>query len=178
MLGLAKDMSASVQGLVDLFASNSIYQWASSGVTTDTNNGSFEVLANSDFHTPGKGYFVIRELDATLPDLSIHPETSGPTLAVELSPGWNIISNPYDSHINLSDVQVQRDNDLPVDWAEACTNRWLTNSIYTYLGSDWGSSYTFESAGGSPEATLIPWTGYWIYVIRNDADYRLIFTQP
>jgi hypothetical protein len=78
----------------------------------------------------------------------------------------------------LSDVEVQRDTDLPVTWAEACTKRWLTNSIYTYLGSDWGSAYSFESAGGDPEATLTPWVGYWVYMIRNDADYKLIFTKP
>jgi hypothetical protein len=126
----------------------------------------------------GKGYFVIRELNATLPDLSIYPETSLSTVAVDLSPGWNIISNPYGSHFKLSDIQVQRGTDPIVTWAEACTNRWLTNSIYSYLGSDWGSSYTFESAGGDPEATMIPWIGYWVYVIRNDANYKLIFSQP
>jgi hypothetical protein len=179
MLGLAKDMTATGQGLVELFGSDSIYQWVSDGVTTDTNNGSFEALDDTSFPTGGKGYFVVnRELNATLPDLSVHPDTPTSAVAVDLSPGWNIISNPYGSHIKLSDVLVQRDTEPTVTWAEACTNRWLTNSIYTYLGSDWGSSYTFESVGGEPEAALTPWIGYWIYVIRNDADYKLIFTKP
>jgi hypothetical protein len=178
MVGLAKDVAASGLGLVDLVGSNSVYEWVSNGVTTDTNNGTFAALDNTDFSMPGKGYFVIRDLNATLPDLLDYPEASSPTAAVDLSPGWNIISNPYGGQIRLSDVEVQRDTDLPVTWAEACTKRWLTNSIYTYLGSDWGSAYSFESAGGDPEATLTPWVGYWVYMIRNDADYKLIFTKP
>jgi hypothetical protein len=178
MLGIAKDMRDAGVGPADLFAGNPAFQWVSNGLTTDTNHGSFAALDNGGFQTLGKGYFVIRDLNATLPDLSGYPETSAATVAVDLRPGWNIIGNPYGGNIGLGDVRVQRNAEAPLSWAEACTNRWLTNSIYSYLGSDWGSSYSFDSVGGDPEATLTPWVGYWIYLIRDDADYKLIFTKP
>jgi len=176
MLGIARD-TAGGQG-PELFASSSIYQWTSNGVTTDVNNGFFEELAGTASPDNGRGYFVIREENATLPDLTGNPEIADSSTMVDLSPGWNIISNPYNSHIQLKDVLVQRGNEQPVSWAQACGNKWLINSIYTYLGSDWGSSYAFESVGGDPEATLTPWIGYWVYVIRDDASYRLIINQP
>ncbi|MCK4837827.1 MAG: NHL repeat-containing protein [Desulfobulbaceae bacterium] len=178
MVGLAKDMTDSSLDLVELFGSNSIYRWVSSGLTTNANNGSYEAVDNPAALTPGTSYFVVSAPNATLPDLSTYPETTAPTVTIDLNPGWNMISNLYGSHLKLSGTQVQRGNDPAITWAEACTNKWLTNSIYTYLGSDWGSSYTFESAGGVPEATLTPWTGYWIYLNRNDASYKMIFTRP
>lgn len=178
MLGIAKDMRDTGVGPADLFGGNPAFQWVSNGLTTDTNHGSFAALDNGGFQTLGKGYFVIRDLNATLPDLRGYPETSAATVTVDLRPGWNIIGNPYGGNIGLGDVRVQRGAEAPLSWAEACTNRWLTNSIYSYLGSDWGSSYTFASVGGEPEATLTPWVGYWIYLIRDDADYKLLFTKP
>ena len=74
----------------------------------------------------------------------------------------------------LSDLQVQRGAETPVAWTTAAANGWIYNAFYYYNGSDWGGTYGFESAGGSPDATLVPWSGYWIYVNKDDAAYNLV----
>lgn len=177
MVGLAKDMTESGQGLLTLLNNSPAKTWVSTGVSTDTNNGSFNDLDNGYAFVLGEGYFVSRT-NPTLLDLNAEPETTAPTVPLDLQPGWNMISNPYGGHLLLSSLQVQRDTEPPATWDQACTNNWLTNSIYSYAGDGWGGVYNYESAGGNPDAYLTPWFSYWVYVIRDDSSYKLIFTKP
>ncbi len=89
-----------------------------------------------------------------------------------------MVSNPYGGNVLLSSVKVQKGSATPIIWADALTNGWLENAIYYYKGSDWGSTYFSESAGGSPDATLVPWLGYWIYLNETDDTYKLVVPRP
>jgi hypothetical protein len=177
-VGLAKDLTGSGLGLRDLLGSSQIHGWVSDGLTTSANWGHFVAYDNSRNAEPGQGYFLQRESNGSLPDLSAYADLAAPSLTLDLQPGWNLISNPYGGQINLAALQVQRGSEPPVSWLTACSERWLINSIYHYTGGDWGSLYAFASAGGNPEAKLTPWVGYWIYVIMNDTNYQLIIPQP
>jgi hypothetical protein len=178
MVGLAKDLAGGGPGLLDLFGSSQVHGWVSDGLTTIANSGHFEAYDNTRTPEPGRGYFIRREGNSRLPDWSDYAELAAPSVTIALQPGWNLISNPYGGQLNLTALQVQRGSEPPVSWLAACGERWLTNSIYHYTGSDWGSLYGFESGGGNPEARLVPWVGYWIYVIMHDADYTLIIPKP
>ncbi|MBU0484223.1 MAG: lamin tail domain-containing protein [Proteobacteria bacterium] len=176
MVGLAKALADI--GLEDLLGSNQISGWLSHGLSTTGNNGEFELYDNSRINTPGHGYFIKRQNLATLPDLSQYPEHHQPEFAIEIVPGWNMIANPYGGQVLLDKVKIQRNDENPVSWSEACAANYLVNAIYSYQGDDWGKIYNFESEGGSPEARIIPWLGYWIYVVRDDAGYKLIIPKP
>jgi hypothetical protein len=176
IVGLSRDFAAVMDGPASF--GNKAFRWVSTGETTDSNKGGYEEVSTSEPVEPGEGYFVERGASAVLPDMDAYSDMSVEQFEIPLSPGWNIISNPYGGNVRLSEVLVQQESDIPVTWTEACTNRLVTNAIYSYLGSDWGSTYTFESAGGIPEATLVPWSGYWIYVIRGNANFKLIIPRP
>lgn len=97
---------------------------------------------------------------------------------VVLSRGWNLVSNPFAGNVNLSAVQVKPPNKTAVSWTQATSNKWLTNAIYYFRGSDWDSTNAFESAGGFPDAKLAPWIGYWVYLNATDGAYTLIIPKP
>ena len=113
-----------------------------------------------------------------MPELEFFNDVLDSTYSVTLKPGWNMVSNPYGGNIKLDAVQVQKGSGALVSWLDAATNGWVVNAIYFYKGSDWGSAYTFESAGGSPDATLVPWMGYWVYLNKNDGVYSLVIPRP
>ncbi|MBU0675761.1 MAG: DUF4347 domain-containing protein [Proteobacteria bacterium] len=176
MVGLAKALTG--LGLEDLLGSSQIFSWLSNGLSGAGNNGTYVAFDNNWFYTPGQGYFIGREDQSTLPDLSEFPEVTDPAFVIPLTPGWNLITNPYGGQVPLSEVLVQYNDESPVPWSDACGNNLLINGIYYYLGDDWGAVNGFESAGGTPEAQLIPWRGYWIYVVQDDGQYSLIIPGP
>ncbi|MBU0484089.1 MAG: hypothetical protein KKB30_06200 [Proteobacteria bacterium] len=176
MVGLAKALAGI--DLADLLGSDRIYRWISGGLSSAGNIGAFEYYDNNRFNTPGQGYFIERQNLASLPDLSAYPEHSEMEFTVDLLPGWNMITNPYGGQVLLADVKLQRNDEDSLPWTEACAANLLVNAIYSYQGEDWGSVYGFASAGGDPEARLVPWLGYWVYVVRDDGDYKLVIPNP
>jgi hypothetical protein len=122
----------------------------------------------------GEGYHVSRQTNV-LPELEGYEEISDVQFTYSLKPGWNIISNPYSGNVALADVKVQKGNSIPVTWTEAASNGWLTNAIFYNNGEDWGGIYNFETA---PEAKIIPWIGYWIYLAMTDDVYYLVIPRP
>ena len=160
------------------FGSSSTYKWVSSGLTDSANNGGYVLVDSSNPIKPGEGYFTTRNGSATLPGLEAYNDVPDSTYTVTLKSGWNMVSNPYAGNVVLSNVQVQKGSGSPELWSTAAANGWVVNAIYFYKGSDWGSTYTFESAGGSPDAKLVPWLGYWLYLNKNDDTYYLVITRP
>jgi hypothetical protein len=122
----------------------------------------------------GEGYFVLKASD-TLPEHESLGEVLADQYAYELQSGWNIITNPYGGNVKLEDVLVQRNDETPVNWADAVTNGWLDNAIYYYEGPDWGGVYDFET---TPEAVLVPWMGYWVHVNDGGNTYKLMMPKP
>ena len=168
------------QGLdgVSAFGSASVYKWVSGGLTTEGNKGSYVPVDSSNPVMPGEGYFIMKDGVTTLPELGQYSDIIGGSYTITLKSGWNMVSNPYAGNVELSNVQVQKGAGSPELWGTAATNGWVVNAIYFYKGSDWGSAYTFESAGGSPDAKLVPWLGYWLYLNKNDDTYYLVITSP
>ena len=100
------------------------------------------------------------------------------TFTVALQPGWNNITNPYQENIALSGLLVQQGASSPVPWLTAVQNKWLNNALYDFTGSDQGNTGLSKQAGGIPDALLIPWRTYWVYLNQADAPYSLIITKP
>lgn len=177
--GAARDLTGSSLDGLTAFGSASAYRWVSTGVTTTANSGLYELVDSAKPAKSGVGYFVKRTTTpVTLPELATSPNLTATTHTLALSPGWNLISNPYGGAVLLSALQVKQGTATPVSWSTAATNGWLVNAIYYYKGSDWGGTYGFESAGGAPDATLTPWMGYWVYVAKADATYSIVITKP
>jgi hypothetical protein len=97
---------------------------------------------------------------------------------VALQPGWNSITSPYRENIDLSSVLVQKGSATPVPWLTAAANNWLTNALYDFTGSDAGRTLLAEHAGTIPDAVLIPWRTYWVFLNNTDDSYSLTFTKP
>ncbi|MCK4739314.1 MAG: hypothetical protein KAT46_05140 [Deltaproteobacteria bacterium] len=167
------------------------YRWVSSALSTvDGNNGAYEqvdltaAIIPVNFITESEGYYLWNNPASTPNSLPLalndNPDVATATHnTADLLPGWNIISNPYSDNIELSSVLVSKNGEPAVTWESATTNGWIVNGIYYYDGSDWGSTYSFEAAGSTPEATITPWLGYWVYLKNDDSNtYQLVMTKP
>jgi hypothetical protein len=97
---------------------------------------------------------------------------------VALRPGWNSITNPYRENIELSAVLVRQGTAVPVPWLTAAGNNWLNNALYDFTGSDAGRTSLAAHAGSMPDAMLVPWRTYWVFLNNTDAPCSLIFTKP
>jgi hypothetical protein len=105
-------------------------------------------------------------LDAPGPVVSIS------IVDVPLELGFNMIGNPYEQDIPLSQVQVRRSTGAPVSYQNAVTNGWVAPAIYLYDG------VTTQPYGllTSPPAVFKPWNGAWVQSLVSDA--VLVFTRP
>ncbi|MBU0674244.1 MAG: hypothetical protein KJ950_06345 [Proteobacteria bacterium] len=177
MVGLARALQAGLD-LVDLLGSDQIYRWLSGGLSTLGNNGSFEPCVTNCGYTPGLGYFMERQNLASLPDLSGYPQYSEAEFVIDVAPGWNLITNPYGGQVTLCDLKVQFNDEPVMDWLAAASQNLVVNALYSYQGDDWGGGYSYASCEGAPEAQLVPWLGYWIYVVRDDGVVRLVVSRP
>ncbi|MHC4278517.1 MAG: hypothetical protein ACYSTI_14555 [Planctomycetota bacterium] len=171
-------------GGTQAFNSTYTYRWVSEGLDDP---GQFNVVFNGDWELvttgspakAGEGYFVLKN-SSTLPELASSSDVTAATYTYTLQAGWNIISNPYNGNVKLSDIQVEQVGGTTENWTIAIDNDhlWVINGIYFYDGSDWEDTYTLESAGGLPDAELVPWLSYWIYVLKDTETYKLIITKP
>lgn len=175
MVGVPKALSSDLVTAGNSLGSSAIYRWVSNGLVTAGASGSYVAVNPMDRIETGEGYYLKREALATLPSLGTIPDLAAASARIVLQPGWNMISNPYNGHVLLENILVQRDGESPVTWLEATDKRWLSNAIYSYQGSDWGGGYAYDYA---PAAALTPWVGYWVYVNRADVDYTLIVLKP
>ncbi|BCR04430.1 hypothetical protein DESUT3_14990 [Desulfuromonas versatilis] len=155
------------------------YRWDSEGLSSTGNRGAFVLVDSSGPVRSGEGYLVQQaEVGTTLPPVDGVPEITASEFALALKPGWNIISIPYGGPVRLADIKVQRGGAPPVSWAEAISERWLPNVFYYLKGSDYGNNYGYLATYQGPDVALVPWLGYWLYLSRSDADYRLIISRP
>ena len=177
IVGIPRDITSAYLDGNAAFGSIRTYRWTSEGLTRAP--GQYDQVLSANPVRPGEGYFTWKESGVTtIPEFDSYNDISEATYAITLRPGWNMISNPYKGNVKLTEVKVQKGTDTPISWSESTTNDWLTNAIYYYQGRDWGRTYSFESAGGSPDATLTPWLGYWIFLKNTDDTYQLIISKP
>lgn len=157
-----------------VFGSDRVYLWRSSGLQGEGQDGSYELVS---FVERGQGYFCSRQ-QPVLPDLSSFDNVSETEVILTLQPGWNLISNPYRTNLDLLDVMVSKDGQDAIDWLDAAQQRWLVNAVYSYNGDDWGGTYVMKTPGLFSSVALIPWMSYWVYLNQDDGTYRLILSNP
>jgi hypothetical protein len=168
LVGIPRDINAANLNASTAFGSSNTYRW-------DAATNLYSLVTNTEPAKAGEGYFSSR-VSATLPEHSSYGDIQANEYAYQLQAGWNIISNPYACNVKLSDIKVKKGSDVPVAWAQAAINDWVTNALYSYNGRDWGRTYSFETSDEG--ATLVPWMGYWVYLNKNDAGYSLVVPKP
>ncbi|MHC4278437.1 MAG: hypothetical protein ACYSTI_14135 [Planctomycetota bacterium] len=181
MVSAVRDINSQNLGGSQAFNSTYTYRWVSGGLDIVPNvefNGAYELVTTGiPAARTGEGYFVLKN-STTLPELASSGDITADPFTYTLQAGWNIISNPYNGNVKLSDVQVRQGSFDPVSWSQAATNGWVFNGIYLYDGSDLGDTYTLETAGGIPDAELVPWLAYWIYLQVTGDTYILEIPKP
>ncbi len=167
----------------DLGTNPEVYTWPSYGLA-----GTFEgyyLPANSA--TPGRAYWLVLLNDGVVIDDQFNGENSTqcdpavfPGVAcadVALSPGGNLIGNPYQTVKDLlQPAQVKVCNSdmtngcaSAADWksfAEAVSNGWLLNTLYSYNPATQTYEYVQSVADGAIK--VAPWEGWWLRVETND----------
>ena len=190
MAGIPRDItSVSLDGPAGMDCTT-VYRWVSYGLsmTLSGNNGEYELVTTENPLKPGEGYFVNRATctNDTLPELN-YPDISKSCnysvmgadscyeVPLDIDGGWNMVSNPYDGNVKLSDIWVQKGTDTPVTWTEATANGWIEAGLYYYDGSDWDKTYSTSFA---PDGKFVPWLGYWVYLYKTDDTYYLVIPRP
>jgi hypothetical protein len=127
--------------------------------------------------TPGKGILLLSydTMDPTdAPPASTPVADASRTFALQT--GWNLIGNPYEESVNLSDCDVTYNSSTEdylnvdtIDCSSGCTpGNWIGNAVYIWNGSDY--DFTLGSS-----AQLEPWKAYWILAC---CDQELIIYDP
>lgn len=153
----------------------SIYIWQSAGLGFNPPfNGSYIIPSTIE---AGKSYWIYNWVAGNIIDDDFNSDNSNAQTAVNLSPGWNMISNPYPKNILLRDVIVYKANNPgkgDYTFEQAVLNGWLVNSIYWWNGS----GYEWRAYNDTPPAMLTPWRGYWIYQSSDTVILQLKFNKP
>ena len=125
---------------------------------------------------PGRGYWILETQAQPLADVG-RAVTS--PFTIQLSPGWNLIGDPFTTSVSLSSLQVVLPFQLgntaansPITLSTAISSQVIGPTLYAY-STDQGQYTTATS--------IDPFVGYWIYVNpvgSNNLPVMLIFTNP
>lgn len=133
-------------------------------------------------HRPGEitqlqalhAYWLFLPRDRATYTLSITGTHLAETRSVGLGPaGWQMVGVPYP--IAWGDVDggrmFLRLDDTEKTLAEALSSGWILDTLYAWDSAE-GNWFRHRATDG---ATLTPWTGYFLYTLRDDLE--LIFTD-
>jgi uncharacterized repeat protein (TIGR02543 family) len=167
-IGIPRDVdNANLDG-PQAVGSSRVYRW-------QAETESYTAVSSTAPVRAGEGYSIYKEND-TLPELDSYPDVAGLERTYTLSPGANLVSNPFTGNVKLSDVQVQKGSQTPVSWSAAAANGWVVNALYYYNGKDWGNTYSHVALEDG--AVLVPWLGYWVDLNMTDDTYSLVIPRP
>jgi PKD repeat protein len=166
LAGIPRKIDKNILGGYEAFRSTRSFRWNDRGYYTE--------ITDTEPVKQGEGYYIQKQ-SSTLPELAEYGEIQDTETAYELTPGWNIISNPYSGNVELSGIKVRKGKNAPISWAKAASRGWTANAIYYRNGTDWGDDFVSESP---PYARLVPWRGYWIYLYMTDDTYYLVTPKP
>lgn len=105
--------------------------------------------------TPGKGVLLYSQSTNTPTDADGSLITD-PSYNLSLSPGWNMIGNPYGTSVNLSACYINETE----TYEQAVTEGLIGNALYIWNGSTY-DSFQWDTA------KLEPWKGYWIMAYQD-----------
>ncbi len=174
MVGLSGNVDPYGLMTRDLLGVRQVYRW----LPTAKKDGAYEMVDSGAPVAAGEGYQLRRSTSNRLPDLRHYGEVATSYYEFNVSPGWNLIANPYGGNVLLEDIQVRTGEATPVDWLTAASQSLVVDSLFAYLGEDWGGGNEVTSAAGTNRAVLVPWIGYWVYVNPVNQPVSLLIPRP
>ena len=115
-------------------------------------SGQFYPSESADIQS-GIGYWVYVANNTEI-DITGIPVPLDENIEVPLTPGWNLIGNPFDSSLLWGDNILVKTDTATLTLSEAVTQKILSADIYAYDGQN----YIKIPSGSSLEA----WTGYFV----------------
>ncbi len=143
---------------------------------------------------PGKGYWMLTESNDVINSLQ-YDRSSQANIITEIKQGWNLLGNPFDSSLSLSQLRFIT-NDREYTFDEAVNTGLVDNygwsydqnyssSFYNINSNIWeNSNYRFVSNESKWDDryvtgrvnTVEPWHGFWFYV-KNDTITQVKYIQ-
>jgi len=125
---------------------------------------------------PGRGYWVLESKPVNLQNAGPYNQTP---LDITLSPGWNMISDPFPTSLPISSLQIELSQEVGATPA----NQFISESAAVSAGIIGGTLWTYDTGGRQYTAAsaLTPFEGYWIYVDpagSGGQPVTLRFTEP
>ncbi len=124
----------------------------------------FYPTAPANTLTPGTGYWASFGVTA-YPHYDGTPVSTATPFSLPLSPGWNLIGDPFPAAVPLSSVTV---SGTPLALSPA-----VSPTLYTYNTAS-GQYVTLNASSDS----LQPYAGYWVYVAQNSLVTVLTIPAP
>ena len=174
MIGLAGNLNPYGLTTSQVLGARQVYRWS----PLAKKDGSYVMVDSGAPVASAEGYQLRRVTSKTLPDLSAYGEVSVDFYEFEVSAGWNLIANPYAGNVPLERMLVRYGDTVPLAWLSAATQGIVVDSLYSYLGDDWGKVNEVTTAAGTNKATLVPGIGYWIYVNPVNQPVSLLIPRP
>ncbi len=132
-------------------------------IPTSKTTGSYflpPIFPLDTFHF-GQGYWIavpsaVKFYSVPFPSQQFQTPAPDP-FTINLSPGWNMVGDPFNEAIPMSAITVTVGTQTPVSFATAFAGNQLSN-FFTWQAGD--TSYETISAS---TGNLEPWEGYWIF---------------
>lgn len=174
MVGMVGNLNPHGLTTTQVLGVRQVYRWSPPA----KHGGAYVMVDSGAPVASGEGYQLRRATSKTLPDLSAYGEVSTDFHEFDVFAGWNLIANPYAGNVPLERMLVRFGDAAPMEWLAAATQRIVVDSMYSYLGDDWGRENEVTTAAGSNKAILVPGIGYWIYVNPVNQPVSLLIPRP
>lgn len=174
MIGLVGNINPHGLTANELLGVRQVYRWSPAA----KKEGDYVMVDNGAPVSSGEGYQLRRSTEKTLPNLRPYGEVAADYYEFDVLPGWNLIANPYGGNVLLEHIQVRAGEAAPLDWLTAASQLLVVDSLFAYLGEDWGGGNEVTSAAGTNRAILVPGIGYWIYVNPVNQPVSLLIPRP
>jgi hypothetical protein len=122
--------------------------------------------------TPGMGFWLISRSASTIEaDVLSYDDGIGSVFYTVLEPGWNIVSHPWDTVVELPVFRLEASDDL-INWVEIkdLGNDLVSHSYYQFRGNS-GSPGNWYEEIAFDQCELQPNQSYWV---RNEKSYPVI----
>jgi hypothetical protein len=174
MVGMVGNVNPHGLTTTQVLGIRQVYRWS----PLAKKDGAYVLVDSGAPLASGEGYQLRRVTSKTLPDLSAYGEVSADFYAFDIFSGWNLIANPYAGNVPLERVRVRLGDAAPLEWLTAAKQSIVVDSLYSYLGADWGGGNEVTTAAGTNKAILVPGIGYWIYVNPVNQPVSLLIPRP